>query len=484
MNAPRDAFVYNFDRGQYGKPVLTERQAPFRAQLGMWWLYFRWQWLRDAHGEHGRTQGALAAAFFALALVGGLVHHRHDRRGFWYFGTLMFLTTVVLIYYLNFRYGASQSPELAVDPEVRDRDYFFLWSFSAWGVWAAAGLVWTWRSLAALVARHADATRLPAWSLTATAPILLVAAIPLVGNWSAASRRHDATAPSFARDLLNSVEPYAVLVTGGDNDTFPLWYAQEVEGVRRDVTVAVTSLMNTDWFARAMIRRPVHPYDADSGPPVYRDGSWPQPSGPPMRLTLDEADSIPPFLLLREPLRFRKDTLDITIDPRNLPQAQGSGILERADLLLLRMIADSWPERPIYISRTAGGYAATLGLEGHMLTQGLARKLVPSPADLPDTILVPGSGWLDVPRSHTLWRYFDGPEAIIRRNDWIDGPSIGIAFSYLLLGSELGSALAARGDASAADSVFRQVRRVARAVRVEAALDDAAPPERLGDTAR
>jgi hypothetical protein len=89
-----------------------------------------------------------------------------------------------------------------------------------------------------------------------------------------------------------------------------------------------------------------------------------------------------------------------------------------------------------------------------------------------------------VPRSHTLWRYFDGPEAIIRRNDWIDGPSIGIAFSYLLLGSELGSVLAARGDASAADSVFRQVRRVARAVRVEAALDDAAPPERLGDTAR
>jgi hypothetical protein len=57
-----DAFVYNFDRGQYGKPVLTERQAPFSAQLGMWWLYFRWQWLRDAHGEHGRTQGALAAS--------------------------------------------------------------------------------------------------------------------------------------------------------------------------------------------------------------------------------------------------------------------------------------------------------------------------------------------------------------------------------------------------------------------------------------
>jgi hypothetical protein len=479
-----DAFTYNFDRGQYGKPVLTERQAPFIAQVGMWWLYFRWQWLRDAHGEHGRSQGALASAFFVLALIGGLLHYRHDRRGFWYFGTLMLLTTVVLIYYLNFRYGASQSPELAVDREVRDRDYFFLWSFSAWGVWAAAGLVWMWRSLASLVARRADATRLPAWSLAATAPILLVAAIPLVGNWSAASRRHDATAPSFARDLLNSVEPYAVLVTGGDNDTFPLWYAQEVEGVRRDVTVAVTSLMNTDWFARAMIRRPVHPYDADSGPPVYRDGSWPRPGGPPMRLTVDEVDAVPPYLLLREPLRFRKHSLDVTIEPRNLPQVQGGGILERADLLLLRMIADSWPERPIYISRTAGGYAATLGLQGHVLTQGLARKLVPAPADLPDTVLIPGSGWFDVPRSHALWQDFDGPDAMIRRNDWIDGPSIGIAYSYLLLGSELGSALVARGDTTAADSVFHDVRRVARAVRVAMASDAPPPPARLGDTAR
>ncbi len=71
-----DAFMYNFNRGQYGKPELTERQAPFTAQLGMWWLYFRWQWLRDAHYDHPFAQSGLAALFLVLGLLGGYVHYQ------------------------------------------------------------------------------------------------------------------------------------------------------------------------------------------------------------------------------------------------------------------------------------------------------------------------------------------------------------------------------------------------------------------------
>ena len=69
-------------------------------------------------------------------------------------------------------------------------------------------------------------------------PVLLIALIPLFANWRFASRAGNHFTQEWARDYLNSLEPYAIVVTNGDNDTFPLWYAQEVEGVRQDVTVA------------------------------------------------------------------------------------------------------------------------------------------------------------------------------------------------------------------------------------------------------
>src|SRR5215213_528138 len=74
------AFKYNFDRGQYAKPPLTARQAPFGAQIGMWWLYFKWQWDRDAHDETSQLQSVLAALFLVLGLFGGYVHWRRDKQ--------------------------------------------------------------------------------------------------------------------------------------------------------------------------------------------------------------------------------------------------------------------------------------------------------------------------------------------------------------------------------------------------------------------
>ncbi|MFL5613567.1 MAG: hypothetical protein ACJ796_07905 [Gemmatimonadaceae bacterium] len=114
--------------------------------------------------------------------------------------------------------------------------------------------------------------------LLLASPVLLVAFVPLVANWQHAPRSGDYTTAAFAQDLLNSVEPYGVLVTYGDNDTFPLWYVHEVEGIRKDVTVAVLSLLNTDWYVRGIIRRPIYQYDWAKGPAIYRDGSWPKPT--------------------------------------------------------------------------------------------------------------------------------------------------------------------------------------------------------------
>ena len=91
--------------------------------------------------------------------------------------------------------------------------------------------------------------------------MLLLALIPLLGNRGTASRAHETMARDFAYDILQSVEPYGILITAGDNDTFPLWYAQEVEGIRPDVTLANLSLMNTEWHLRQLRRRETPPFD-------------------------------------------------------------------------------------------------------------------------------------------------------------------------------------------------------------------------------
>jgi hypothetical protein len=467
-----DAFMYNFNRGQYGKPELGERQAPFTAQVGMWWLYFKWQWLRDAHYDRPFAQSLLGALFLVLGLLGGYVHWQRDRRSFWYFGSLMFTMSFVLIYYLNFKYGASQDPDLVgVAREVRDRDYFYLWSFSAWGVWAALGLVAAWDSIAALVGRERvvvgreSVERPTRIGRLAAAPVLALALIPLFTNWTTASRAGQTDTADFARDLLNSVEPYGVLVTVGDNDTFPLWYAQEVEGVRRDVVVANTSLLNTDWYTRQLIRRPVYEYDAANGPAIYRSRTWPKPPGSPIKMTMLQADSVPAYIQIDRPMTFQGGPIKATIDPQRLSIP---GVLQRADIFVLRMIADSFGERPIYLSRTSAGYGSELGIGSYLLTQGLATKLfIPPVAPNKDTLLVSGAGWVDVARTKTLWdSVFVGQHSLATRHDWVDRPSVGIPYLYVATGLMLSEVLQATGDSTAAGTVLAQAKRVAQAVKL------------------
>jgi hypothetical protein len=477
--ATYDRFMYNFNRGQYQKPSLTDRQAPFMAQVGMWWLYFRWQWLRDPFDSHAGLQGALATLFLLLGGLGGYVHWKRDRHSFTYFGPLMFMVTLALIYYMNFKYGSSQSPELgdSVPREVRDRDYFYLWSFSAWSVWAALGFVYVWETIAALIS--ADRVQVGSDSLVlprrrgwiAASPILALALIPLLANWTSASRAGQTDTADFAYDLLNSVEPYGVLVTAGDNDTFPLWYAQEVEGVRRDVIVACLSLLNTDWYTRQLLRRPVYEYDSLRGPAVYRGKVWKKPAGPPLRLTMDQADAVPSVVELSAPQTFRKDGTDIlvNINPRPFGDFQG---LERADLFVLYMIRDGYPERPFFFSRTTGGYPEEMNLAPFTVTTGLARKLVPSvPRSGGAIAAVAGEGFVDVETTRALWENtFKAPKSIASRDLWVDRPSIGIPFLYIRTALTLSTALAQRGQDDEASRIAAQAERIAHATQLQALI--------------
>lgn len=461
-----DRFMYNFNRGQYGKPELGERQAPFTAQLGMYWLYFKWQWLRDAYNEHPGAQNGLAVFYFILVLLGGWIHFTKDRRSFWFFGPLVFTMTLGLIFYLNFKYGHSQAPELGdtVPREVRDRDYFYLWSFSALSVWAALGMFYLWETVATLFG--ADEVRLgkdtvleprPRSFLLAS-PLLAVAFIPLFGNWTQASRAGQTDTGDFAYDLLNSVEPYGILITVGDNDTFPLWYAQEVEGIRKDVIVANTSLMNTDWYVRQLIRRPPSPYDKEKGPAIYRDMAVTMPTGSPLKMTFEEADALPLAIQTPQNSAFIKG--EIVAQPR-APQ------LMKSDQLIYFMIRDAFPQRPIYFSRTAGGYPYELGLERYVVTQGMAKKLMDKPVEpSPDIMMVPGEGIMDVKRSYELWSsVFTATKSLATRNGWVDDASVGIPDLYVISGITLSEALAQLGQTARSDSVYQQSKRIATAMR-------------------
>jgi hypothetical protein len=463
-------FMYNFNRGQYGKPPLADRQAPFTGQVGMWWLYFKWQWLRDPDHQNEGAQTVLASLFLILGLTGGYVHWKRDRRSFSFFGPLILSVTLLLIYYMNFKYGASQAPELGntVDREVRDRDYFYLWSFSAWSVWVALGLVFVWEKVAELigseeVARGREMVTVPRLhSWIAASPLMAIAFVPLFANWSAASRHGQTDTRDFAHDLLDSVEPYGVLITVGDNDTFPLWYAQEVEGIRQDVTVLCTSLLNTDWYTRQMIRNPVRLYNPADGPAVYRNKQWPKPTKPPVDMTLVQSDAVPPGLGMDAPQQFVGGGMTVTVQPREL----GGGYrgLDRADLFVLYIVRASFPERPLFFSQTDGNYPEELGFKDHLVNVGLARKLVQQVPAASDTIMnIAGEGWFDLKTSYSLWtQSFDGIRSLSAKQRWLDKPSIGIPYMYVRTGYGLAQALQNKGRVEEARKIMEQVSAVAK----------------------
>ena len=438
-------------REQYGGHAVADRQAPIGAQFGMWWLYFEWQWMRDAWRDHPVAQELLAFLFLALGLLGGVVHYRRDKSSFAFVAPLLFTLTPMLVVYLNFKYGFSESPELgdSVNREVRDRDYFFLWTFATWGIWAGFGLGAVWQWLATRIDKSRRHNSMRGWLLAS--PVLLIAFIPVVTNARDASRKGQTFTAEWARDLLQSVEPYGVLITSGDNDSFPVWYAQQVEGVRRDVTIALIPYLNMDWYAHQLIRERVAAYDG-SGIAAYAAIGSERPTGPVISLTREQADSLPPYVELKQPALFQASGIDATVP---------AGFVTRDQLMVLQFIRDAFPKRPIYFS--LGPYARTLGLGDYVVSQGLAQRLLPTKAkDNPEYVSYPG-GFIDLKRSEELWKSYRGPAALLAQERWIDDASVGIPAAYIQTGQFLAYAISVKGDTARAKTFVPQVQALMRA---------------------
>jgi hypothetical protein len=437
------------NRVQYGKPALDQRQASFAAQLGNFWQYFSWQFARD----WGRFSGVATALFTVLGLSGLWALWKSDRRagiaGLALLGTL----SVGLVYYMNFKYGFSQYPDQPSLPrEVRERDYFFIGSFAVYGAFVACGLGALMQGI--VDALRGRGTELHRW--LAASPVLALAFIPLAGNHITASRAHETMARDFAYDMLQSVEPYGILITAGDNDTFPLWYAQEVEGIRPDVTLANLSLMNTEWHLRQLRRRETPPFDPTKAAALWKALRVPpRPTTPVLKLSQAEVDSLPEAMQVPANGGITFDSLQIRF---------GQDVLLRQDLATIFLIRDNMRKRPIFFSWSDGGYPdQTLGLSSYLVTHGFVRKLMPAPVTASDSVVLStGLGYLNVPRTKALlWGVYHWQTATRNRpRGWVDLPSGSILQLYSVVYGGAARAFEAAGDtalAARADAVVRRV---------------------------
>ncbi|MDX2192135.1 MAG: DUF2723 domain-containing protein [Gemmatimonadales bacterium] len=343
-------------------------------QLVNYVQYLDWQWARRLAGV---PRLLVTLTFVWLGLRGAFAQRRADRDGFRLLLVLWLVTGLGLVAYMNFKPGASIGYDAfprGADHEVRERDYFFVVSFVVWSVWAAigAGVTFGGRLLRADDAR---ATATPGGAGLALAGLALVAAVPPLLNAKDAGRRHgpDATlAADFAWNALNSVPPYGILFTYGDNDTFPLWWAQEVAGIRRDVTVVCLALANTDWYIRQMRAWRPAPFDAASAPAIWRDAPARRPDWP-----LHSLDDSAVATLTSQALQLPEST---TVDFGPFRHGYPAGTyFPPADLVAIKIIQENVGRRPIAWSVTTG--ADVLGLRAHVVQRGIGYMLEPGVAE-------------------------------------------------------------------------------------------------------
>lgn len=351
---------------------------------------------QDLYPEHMKSNRGRNTYYFLPLILGiiGLYFHIVARpKDAFIVGLLFFMTGLAIVIYLN------QTPY-----QPRERDYAFAASFYAFAIWLGIGVIGIYQLINKYLKQSLASILLAFFLSGFAAPYLLAKE-----NWDDHDRSNRYTARDIAKNYLDSCEPNAILFSNGDNDTFPLWYVQEVEGYRTDIRVVNLSLLSTDWYANSKKRKvyngdPVpfsleeHQYQSGSLDVVYLIEQGEKP----------EAVNIKDLfrILHEQPRRLKFNTGRGEIDffptksfylPIDSAYMVDKGIvpLEMADqivdkiefriernaiykngVLVLDLLAHNNWERPIYFCITAGD-DSYFGLQDYFQLDGLAYKLVP-----------------------------------------------------------------------------------------------------------
>ncbi len=413
---------------QYTVPTFRENlQFFFRYQLNfMYWRYFMWNFVGRQNDNHSNgsildgnwlsgikaidelylgPQDNLPAELadnkarnryfflpFILGILGILTQLKRDGRGFTVVMWLFFMTGIAIILYLN------QGPL-----EVRERDYAFAGSFYAFSIWIGLGLLMIYDELS---------KRMKDRRIAAGAATLLCACVPVIlaaQNWDDHDRSDRYVASDFGHNYLETCLPGSIIMDYGDNDTFPLWYSQEVEGVRPDVRIMNLSYLGGAWYVDQMklkanesepvpfslpqekytpinerLRIVENPFGRPltlqelidgwigSDNPVTFDrpeGNMPASNilpGNTYLLPVNKENAIAAGIVRPEDAHLMVDTIPITL--------KGSSIA-RPTLMLLDLLANFDWKRPLYFTQPLN--AADVGLTEYLQQDGFAYRLVP-----------------------------------------------------------------------------------------------------------
>ncbi len=403
------------------KPTLANNlYYMFKYQIGhMYFRYFLWNfagrdgdekeaaWLSPFESSEGMpaivANNKARDNYYMLPLILGLIglfyQLKKDEKGFIIVGLLFILTGVAIVVYLN-------SPPV----EPRERDYIYVGSYYAFAMWIGFGALAIMEFLKKAIAN--DTLR----PVVAGSLALVVPALMGFKGWDNHNRSGRYHSIDQAKNTLRSCAKNAVLFTGGDNDTFPLWYVQDVEGFRTDVRVLVLSYYATDWYIEQTRRQAYEsaplPYSLTFD--NYKSGVndfLPYVENPYVKggidlkqyLTLirknDEAllvelqggsftASIPTrtlFLPINKKEIIAKNVVPKEkhhriVDTLVIKMKQSSSALYKSDMMILDLIASSNWDRPIYFNNTSSRSMA-LELRDYLQMEGMAYRLVPVKAE-------------------------------------------------------------------------------------------------------
>ena len=433
-----------------------------------------------------------------LGLIGFFWQAFRGKRGiqqFWVVGFLFLMTGLAIVFYLN------QTPS-----QPRERDYAYAGSFYAFAIWCGLGV--------AAIIDWLKKLKLQPVAVAAVVSLLALFVPIQMGsqNWDDHDRSNRYTCRDFGRNYLMSLQPKsnAIIFTNGDNDTFPLWYNQEVEGQGTEFRVCNLSYLSTDWYIDQMLRPA---YDSKPAPITWSRLEYVTGTNEYIRVNPDMKDDINdlyknypqqakaifgdnPYELknilkywvrndftaqqksmlkqlygfgsdqeMRQALNvIPTDTIYLTVDKNavlksgmqvnkdSIPNQMvislaGKSTLIKSNLMMLEMLANADWTRPLYIATTVGSDAYA-GLGNNQLQEGLANRIVPYTVDPDDN--------MDVNKTYdaVMNRFRFG--GLSRKGLYIDQTVMRMCYTHRRLMAQLAMALLRKGDKARAQKVLEK----------------------------